>query len=122
VGADFVELRAWQEAASVAADIIRLAGRLRGPGSRALADQLVRSAESVPANIAEGYGRGLNHDGAHFLVIARASAAELESHLRVAADSGLIEVGHANDLVVRTRFTRLLTHRLHLSVTRRARR
>jgi four helix bundle protein len=122
VGADFVELRAWQEAASVAADVIRLAGRLRGPGSRALADQLVRSAESVPANIAEGFGRGLNNDGARFLVIARASAAELESHLRVSAASGMVDGDRANDLVVRTRFAGLLTHRLQLSVSRRARR
>src|SRR5512143_1128381 len=82
VGGDFVELRAWREAASLAADVIRLAAGLRGPGARALADQLVRSAESVPANIAEGYGRGLGNDGVRFFVIARGSGAELESHLR----------------------------------------
>ncbi len=105
----------------MAADVIRLAARLRGPGSRALADQLVRAAESVPSNIAEGFGRGLNHDGARYLVIARASGAELESHLRVAAQGGVIAAEIANDLVARTRFTRLLTHRLLLSVIRRAR-
>ncbi len=120
MGADFVELRAWQEAAAVAADVIRLAGRMRGPGSRAVADQLVRAAESVPANIAEGFGRGLCTDGARHLVIARASAAELESHIRVAERSGLVGPAVAHDLVIRIRFARILTHRLHASVLRRA--
>ncbi len=87
-----------------------------------MADQLVRAAESVPANIAEGYGRGLTNDGARHLVIARASAAELESHLRIAARAGLIADDVAHDLVVRTRFARFLTHRLHGSVIRRSRR
>ncbi len=117
-----MELRAWQEAAAVAADVIRIAGRLRGPGSRALADQLVRAAQSVPANIAEGYGRGITNDGARFLLIARGSAAELESHLRIAGKAGCVAEDRIGDLVARIRFARLLTHRLHLSVVRRARR
>jgi four helix bundle protein len=120
MGGDFVELRAWREAASLAADVIRLASDLRGPGARALADQLVRSAESVPANIAEGYGRGLGNDGVRFFVIARGSAAELESHLRVAATAGRIPEPAAGTLVERIRFVRLLTHRLLLSVAARA--
>ncbi len=115
-----MELRAWQEAAAVAADVVRIARRLRGPGSRAVADQLVRAAGSVPANIAEGFGRGLSTDGARYLVMARASAAELESHLRVAEYGGLVAADVAHDLVTRIRFARLLTHRLHASVLRRA--
>ena len=105
----------------MAADVIRLAGRMRGPGSRAVADQLVRAAESVPANIAEGFGRCLSTDGARYLVIARASAAELESHIRVAERSGLVAPDVAHGLIIRIRFARFLTHRLHASVIRRSR-
>lgn len=42
----------------------------------ALADQLIRSAGSVSANIEEGFGRGYGRDYARFLSIALGSARE----------------------------------------------
>ncbi|MCK5561186.1 MAG: four helix bundle protein, partial [Thermoplasmata archaeon] len=41
-----------------------------------IAKQLVRSAGSIPANIEEGYGRGLGKEFAYFLRISRGSARE----------------------------------------------
>lgn len=46
--------------------------------------QIRSSAVSIPANIAEGLGRGGNKEFIQFLSIARGSAYELESHLRIA--------------------------------------
>ncbi|RYG38313.1 four helix bundle protein [bacterium] len=43
---------------------------------QAVGDQLVRSAASVNANLAEGDGRGSDADALRFFVIARASARE----------------------------------------------
>ena len=43
---------------------------------RAIADQLIRSAGSVPGNIEEGFGRGYGRDYARFLAIALGSARE----------------------------------------------
>ena len=43
---------------------------------------MVRSATSVPANLAEGHGR-VGRDRAHFWRIAYASAKEVDSHLRL---------------------------------------
>lgn len=77
---DLQDLVAWQEAAQLALDVISAAENIRGVGAAAAADQLVRAAESIPANIAEGYGRGFGKDGARFLRMARSSAAELENH------------------------------------------
>ena len=41
-----------------------------------LISQQVASADSISANIEEGYGRGSTKDSVHFLVIARGSARE----------------------------------------------
>jgi len=41
-----------------------------------LVTQQIASADSISANIEEGYGRGSRKDYAHFLIIARGSAME----------------------------------------------
>jgi four helix bundle protein len=50
-----------------------------------LRGQMTRAANSIPANIAEGSGRATARDFANFLVNARSSLMELDSHLTVAA-------------------------------------
>ena len=55
-----------------------------------LVSQVMRAAMSVYSNIAEGYTRGTLKDYIHFLDMARASLAELESHLDFMVDNGLL--------------------------------
>jgi len=50
----------------------------------ALASQLRRSVQSIPANIAEGYGRFYYQEGVRFCYIARGSLEESRSHLELA--------------------------------------
>jgi len=47
-----------------------------------IADQVIRSATSVAANLAEGYGR-IGRDRLHHVRIASASAMEVDVHLRI---------------------------------------
>ena len=48
-----------------------------------LASQMKRAAVSIPSNIAEGRRRGSRKDFGHFLLIAYASGAELETQLEI---------------------------------------
>jgi len=57
---------------------------------RCLAEQVVRAASSVPANLAEGHGRA-GRDRLHHWRIAYASAKEVDSHLRLLVGAGVID-------------------------------
>lgn len=55
-----------------------------------LTAQIRRSSTSIPANIAEGCGRGGDVEFTRFLQIALGSASELEYHLLPARDLGFL--------------------------------
>jgi four helix bundle protein len=73
------------EAAGIA---ITLVMRVPAP-LRSIADQVIRSASSVPANLAEGHGR-TGRDRLHLWRIAYASAKEVDSHLRLLLQAGVV--------------------------------
>jgi four helix bundle protein len=60
---------------------VALAMRIPAP-LKPIADQVIRSASSVPANLAEGHGRS-GRDRLHHYRIAYASAKEVDVHLRI---------------------------------------
>ena len=61
----------------------------RYPG---LSDQLVRAAQSVPTNIAEGCAHSSRREFARFLQFALASCGEVAHHLIFARDTGALTV------------------------------
>ena len=60
-------------------------------GHADLVDQLRRSAQSIPQNIAEGVGKVSRLDKGKFLSIARGSAMESAAHLDVMRIDGLVD-------------------------------
>ena len=116
VGGDFVDLMAWRKASALVVALHAALGRLSGSAVASSRDQMIRAAESIPASIAEGHGRGISGDCARFLTVARASAAELESHLRVVQGTGRLDFARAQILILQTREVRYLVHRLLVSV------
>ena len=60
--------------------------------------QLVRSADSVAANISEGFGRYHFNDSRHFYYFARGSLYETKTWLQKAYDRKLITVEEFNEL------------------------
>ena len=74
------------EAAGIAISLV-----LRVPAPlKSLADQVIRSASSVPANLSEGHGRS-GRDRMHRWRIAYGSAKEADTHLRVLIAAGVID-------------------------------
>ncbi len=117
--ADFVRLIVYQEASKLSASVYRMMKLLRGPSRAKAADQMIRASESVPANLVEGVGRGVSRDCVRFLTIARASAQELEAHLRQARLSGRLLEVQVDPLIDHTRRVRFLLRRFQESVERR---
>ncbi len=115
----FVDLVVWREAASLAANTEEAAENITGPAAPAVIDQMVRAAHSIPANIAEGYGRGVNLDCIRFLRIAKASADELENHLRVADLRHRLPTATIARLIDQTRRVAYLIFKFQESVEQR---
>ena len=86
-------LTAYRKALEAAAIALALSTRAPAP-LKSLADQVIRSAASVPANLAEGHGRH-GRDRAHHRRIAYASAMEVDCHLRLLNVSGAVNRGKA---------------------------
>jgi four helix bundle protein len=75
------DLTVWRKAVDLACEVYRLTRRLPTEEMYRIPAQMIRCSTSIPANIAEGNARGTRRDYAHFVSIARGSAAELETFL-----------------------------------------
>ena len=78
---------------------------------KSIAAQVIRSASSVPANLAEGDGRS-GRDRLHFWRIAYASAKEVDSHLRLLARAGVVNGVKAERALTTFDEVRAMTWRL----------
>jgi four helix bundle protein len=75
------ELRVWGEGMTLAEQCYHLTKTFPKEEIYGLTSQIRRAAASVPANIAEGYGRENRGDYVQFLRISQGSLKELETHL-----------------------------------------
>jgi four helix bundle protein len=71
----------WQEAMTLVEESYRFSQSLPREELFGLTSQLRRAAVSIPANIAEGYGRDSKGSYVNFLKTAQGSLKELETHL-----------------------------------------
>uniref|UniRef100_B3EMD3 S23 ribosomal protein n=1 Tax=Chlorobium phaeobacteroides (strain BS1) TaxID=331678 RepID=B3EMD3_CHLPB len=86
----FEDLIAWKKARELTKEIYQFTGD--GDFSRdfGLRDQIRRASVSIMSNLAEGFERGSAKEFHQFLVIAKASCAEVRSQLYVAFDVGYV--------------------------------
>jgi four helix bundle protein len=88
---DFKKLKVWEKSHQLTVAVYRATASFPKDELYGLTSQIRRSCSSIPANIAEGCGRGGKTEFARFLQVAMGSANELEYHLLLAYDLGLVE-------------------------------
>lgn len=95
---DFKGLKVWQKAHQLVLDVYRRTKAFPSDERFGLKAHLLRSATSIPSNIAEGCGRGGDAELARFLSIAAGSATETEYQLLLARDLDYLTERHHRDL------------------------
>ena len=99
---DFHELKVWQKAHHLTLTVYQITTKFPREELYGLTSQLRRCSASIPANLAEGYGRNGDAEFARFCSIAMGSASELEYHLLLAKDLRLIQTKDHVELSQRT--------------------
>ncbi|NNU59789.1 four helix bundle protein [Ochrobactrum soli] len=85
------DLLVWQQAMELVTSIYQLTNNWPKEEIYGLTSQVRRAAVSVPANIAEGFGRENRGSYQQFLRIAQGSLKEVETHLLIAERLGYIQ-------------------------------
>ena len=95
------DLVVWQEAMNLAEAAYRQTAKFPRDEIYGLTSQLRRSATSVPANIAEGYGRDSKGAYLQHLRIAQGSLKEFETHLLLSERVAIIDASAAAALLAK---------------------
>ena len=85
----FQELAVYREAAALSDEIDSAVSEWEAFPRWTVGVQIVRAADSIGANIAEGYGRRTDPDRRRFLFLARGSVCELQHWLMRASERRL---------------------------------
>jgi len=85
------DLVAWQKGMDLAGLVYRATTRFPSEERFGLVAQMRRAAVSVPANVAEGFGRGGRADFRRFVLMARGSLFELQTHGELARRLGWLK-------------------------------
>ena len=85
---DFKKLKVWQKSHQLALAVYQSTAAFPAQERYGLTGQLRRASASIPANIAEGCGRGSDNELGRYVRISLGSSTELEYHLLLAKDLG----------------------------------
>ena len=89
----FEDLEVWQLGKRLTVTAYKLTESFPEREIYGLANQIRRAAVSVPANVAEGFGRFHYMDRVKFFLNARGSLNELRSHLLIARELNFLDHG-----------------------------
>jgi len=86
----FYDLKVWKTAHQAVLDVYKVTSDFKAEEKYRIKDQLCRAVVSIPANIAEGFGRSSKKDFIKFLIIARGSLEESKYLLFLSKELGYI--------------------------------
>ncbi|MEZ5339316.1 MAG: four helix bundle protein [bacterium] len=112
------DLIVWQRSFELVDDVYRLTRTFPKEELYGLTSQIRRAAVSIPANIAEGYGRFSGRDYLRFLAIAHGSARELETLLKLAVHINIATQESARPVLARLEECRRMLWSLRQSISR----
>lgn len=105
----YKDLIVWQKSIALVSKVYSLTKRFPSDEKFGLISQLTRASISVPANIAEGWGRESRKNYIQFLRVSRGSLFELETLLIISKNEGFITSEAFQDISLNTdELTRML--------------
>jgi len=96
------DLDVWRKAMDLVEACYREVGKLPKNERFGLTNQIQRAVVSVPANIAEGHGRGKKGEYLRYLSIAHGSLMELETHLEICSRLEFLDKKTVKELLKQT--------------------
>ena len=96
---DFKDLIIWQKGMDIAEKCYYLTKYFPKEELYGMVQQIRKASVSIPANIAEGYGRRSPGDYARFLNIFQGSINELQTHLILCQRVGLCEEADIKSII-----------------------
>jgi len=87
----YQDLQVWQKSMDLVLECYRVTQRFPSNEQFGLTAQLKRAAVSVPANIAEGFGRWHRKEFVRFLLTANGSLKGVETHLIISQRLGFLQ-------------------------------
>ncbi|HAR99774.1 MAG TPA: four helix bundle protein [Candidatus Moranbacteria bacterium] len=88
----YKDLIVWQRSMELVVEIYKVTEEFPIAELYGIISQMRRAAVSIPSNIAEGRKRSTRKDFRQFLIIAYASASELETQIEISKRLNFIEV------------------------------
>jgi four helix bundle protein len=108
----YKDLLVWQQGMKLAVACYQLTRGFPKEELFGLTSQIRRAAISIPANIAEGSGRGTAKDFIQFLRIAQGSLREVETHLLLCVAIGIATDEQITPLLQQITSIAILTNKL----------
>lgn len=106
---NFEGLAVWQRSKTIAVEVCRASSTSKDWGFR---DQIMRSAVSVPSNIAEGAERNGTKEFILFLGYAKGSLGELRTQIMIGSELNYFALEFAENWITETRQISKMLHGL----------
>ncbi len=105
----FEDIEAWENAKNLCIKIFNIFNKDLEKKEKILPEQIKRASISTMANIAEGFFRKNNKEFVQFLFISKSFAAEVQSHLHIVFEIGIIdnktfELYNISEIIPKTNF------------------